>query len=99
MRRKDKSKKRSEKPAAIAEQVVHVLSLPSDCVLGNILLSAIGNHTLYVENYSKILCYEDDCIQIEARHGMISLIGKQLNIEYFGTDEMKITGRIQQINF
>ena len=60
---------------------------------------AIGNRTLYIENYSRILCYEDDCIRIECRHGMITLTGARLTIAYFNAHEMKITGKIEQIRF
>ncbi len=99
MKKERRLKKQKENRISAGEQAVHVLNLPPDCVLGDALLSAIGNRTLYIENYSRILCYEDDCIRIECRHGMITLTGARLTIAYFNAHEMKITGKIEQIRF
>jgi sporulation protein YqfC len=63
------------------------------------IITAIGRNELYIENYKGILEYNSKSIRILTKIGRINIEGKNLNIEYFTNDEMKIIGMIFSIDF
>ena len=52
-----------------------------------------------VENYRGILEYETSLIRLSLKHGQIQIFGKELNIDYYTNDDMKISGRIDKIEY
>ena len=58
-----------------------------------------GRNEICIENYRGILEYTDLLIRVQTKSGQIRLSGKNLQIEYYTNDEMKITGRIVQLEF
>ena len=74
-------------------------SLPKDVILGVPLVSVTGQTEACIENYRGILEYTDKLIRIQTKSGKIYVNGKQLQIEYYTNDEMKITGLIEIIEF
>lgn len=73
--------------------------LPKDVVLGQPVLTVLGHMELNIENYRGIIEYTDILIRIQTRSGQIRIKGKNLCIEYYTNDDMKITGRIQSIEY
>ncbi len=73
--------------------------LPKDVVLGETLVTLIGRSAVVIENYRGILLYQDDLIKLQIKNGRLVIGGKRLCIEYYNHDEMKITGRIQSVEF
>ena len=49
------------------QSVTEQLKLPGDVMLGEILLSFSGRHSVTVENYRKILLFEEDCIRLQGK--------------------------------
>ncbi len=90
-------KKRSILPGEIKESVVRAFELPPDLVYGSVLVSVTGQNELLIENYRGILEYKDEHIRIQAKDCRILVVGKQLTIEYYTNEEMKIRGFIEQI--
>ena len=81
----------------LAERFAEAASMPRDVVMG---ASAItGRNEICIENYRGILEYTDLLIRVQTKSGQIRLSGKNLQIEYYTNDEMKITGRIVQLEF
>ena len=66
---------------------------------GASVITITGRNEICIENYRGILEYTDLLIRVQTKSGQIRLSGKNLQIEYYTNDEMKITGRIVQLEF
>ena len=84
-------------PFKIHEQVIEHLELPKDFLLGEAIITISGRRELLIENYKGILIYEDSFIKIQTKNGRILITGKNLVIQYYTNEEMKITGFFEQI--
>ena len=74
-------------------------NMPKDVVLGVPIVTLIGQFEVNIENYRGIIEYTDTLIRIKRKHGLIKMMGKNLKIEYYTNDEMKITGHIDKIEY
>ena len=83
----------------VKEHMIRDLKFPKDLIYGTSLLSVTGSFEAFVENYKGILECCNDKILIQTNHGRIAFIGKNLCVDYYTNDEMKITGKINQIIF
>lgn len=81
------------------ERIVNACRIPKEVVLGYSLVSIIGNTELIIENYRGILEFNDELIRILGKLGQIKVYGKHLNIEYYTSEEMKIIGTIEGIEY
>ena len=73
--------------------------MPKDVLLGVPLLTIAGQSEACIENYRGILEYTDKLIRIQTKLGKIHVIGRNLQIEFYTNDEMKIVGHITVIEF
>ena len=83
----------------LAERFAEAASMPRDVVMGASVITITGRNEKCIENYRGILEYTDLLIRVQTKSGQIRLSGKNLQIEYYTNDEMKITGRIVQLEF
>ena len=83
----------------LAERIAEAAIMPSDVVMGASVITIKGRNEICKENYRGILEYTDLLIRVQTKSGQIRLSGKNLQIEYYTNDEMKITGRIVQLEF
>ena len=83
----------------LAERFAEAASMPRDVVMGASVITITGRIEICIENYRGILEYTDLLIRVQTKSGQIRLSGKNLQIEYYTNDEMKITGRIVQLEF
>ena len=90
-------KRRNILSSEIKQSVVRAFDLPADLAYGSVLFSVTGQNELLIENYRGILEYKDEHIRIQAKDCRILIVGKQLKIEYYTNEEMKIKGFIEQI--
>lgn len=81
------------------EYFVDRLQFPKDLLLGDSIITLTGKHTLSIENYKGIMEYTSTQIQIQGKNGQICVQGKNLLIEYYTNDDMKISGCIKQIQY
>jgi sporulation protein YqfC len=81
----------------IAENFADTFLLPKDMVVGATLFHMIGNSNLIIENFKGISLYTSEEIQIKGNGIKYSIKGKRLIIEYYSTDDMKISGLINQV--
>ena len=79
------------------EQLVKAFELSGDIVYGSVLMSITGREEVLVENYRGILEYQENHIRIQAKECRILFVGRNLQIEYYTSDEMKIKGLLEQI--
>ena len=83
----------------IRERLASAASMPKDVVLGASIVTITGVSEVCVENYRGIIEYTDCLVRLQTREGQMRQTVKRLNIEYYTNDEMKITGRIDSIEF
>ena len=74
-------------------------NLPKDVVLGVPILTLTGHYEVNIENYRGILEYTEQLIRINVRSGQIRITGKSLEINYYTTTDMKITGKVEKIEY
>lgn len=74
-------------------------NLLKDVVLGVPILTLTGHYEVNIENYRGILEYTEQLIRINVRSGQIRITGKSLEINYYTTTDMKITGKVEKIEY
>ncbi len=79
------------------ERVIAAMNLPKDVYLGELLVSLVGRRAVYVENYRSILLYTDTQLKLQGKNCKLKICGKNLMIEYYTSDEMKVTGKIEEL--
>ena len=72
-------------------------NLPKDVVVP--ILTLTGHYEVNIENYRGILEYTEQLIRINVRSGQIRITGKSLEINYYTTTDMKITGKVEKIEY
>lgn len=75
------------------------LGLPRDVLLGDVLVSFVGRREVCIENYRSILLYTDTLVKVQAKNCKVIVHGARLAIQYYTSEEMKITGQIQSLEF
>lgn len=80
-------------------RVTDQLKLPKDLMLGEAIVTVTGRSDITVENYRGILEYGPEVIRLSLKHGQIRLSGKGLSIDYYTSDDMKISGMIDRIEY
>ena len=80
-------------------RITDAAGMPKDVLLGIPILSIAGQSEACIENYRGILEYTDKLIRIQTKLGKIHVIGRNLQIEFYTNDEMKIVGHIAVIEF
>lgn len=80
-------------------RITDAAGMPKDVLLGVPLLTIAGQSEACIENYRGILEYTDKLIRIQTKLGKIHVIGRNLQIEFYTNDEMKIVGHITVIEF
>lgn len=96
LKKKKPIKKREN---TIAKDVTDALQLPKDLVLGAVILSVTGQSEAYVENYRGIIEYTNQKIRFQTKTCQVEMQGKNLQIDYYTNDEMKIVGKIDCIRY
>ena len=101
MRKKTLSKKifNVEERFEKKELLVNSLKLPKDTVLGVPILTITGNREIWMENYKGILEYTQTQILLQAKICQICIEGKNLSIDYYTNEDMKISGGICGIRY
>lgn len=79
------------------EHIVEALSLPKDVLLGTPLVSMCGNRELHIDNHQGIVCYETELVVVRTKPFSIRIQGKNLMIEYYTADSIKLTGQITDV--
>lgn len=75
------------------------MELPKDLFFGAVILTITGREEAIVENYKGILEYSNEKIRLQTKTCKLLLCGKNLKIDYYTNEEMKITGFINQIMY
>lgn len=96
-----KAKKQTEarESYSLRNRLSELSELPKDVVLGIPMLTMIGQMELHIENYRGIIEYTDCLIRVHTKDGQIRICGKNLKVDYYTNDEMKVTGHIVSIEY
>ena len=86
---------RKEKREQLTRQLTKSLELPGDLMLG----ASIGRRDLAIENYKGILEYRQDKIRLLLKNGQLEITGRNLKIDYYTNDDMKITGQVDKLEY
>ena len=79
----------SSKKKAIRQRILESAQIPEDLSRGAVLLQITGREEVYT-----------DCgILILGKQGRILIEGRYLQIPFYTSEEMKITGQIDQIRY
>lgn len=81
------------------ELIVESLKLPKDTMLGASIVTVTGNREAFVENYKGILEYTTESIVLQGKNAKICFEGKNLSIDYYTNEDMKISGKIDALRY
>lgn len=89
----------SQENGTLKNRMAEAANMPKDVVLGVPIVTLTGQIEVDVENYRGIIEYTDVLIRIKTKNGQIKITGKKLQIAYYTNDEMKITGRVEAVEY
>lgn len=89
----------SNESGTLSYRVTDAANMPKDVMLGVPIVTLTGQLEVNVENYRGIIEYTDILVRIKSKNGQIKIMGKNLRIAYYTNDEMKITGRIEKVEY
>ena len=81
------------------ELIVESLKLPKDTMLGAAIVTITGNRESFIENYKGILEYTTESIVLQGKNCKISFEGRQMSIDYYTNEDMKISGTIDTVRY
>ena len=83
----------------ISNQIIDTCQLPKDVLSGAAIISMTGNTEILIENFKNIIKYQSDIIILQCKKNQIQIIGKNLMIEFYTKEELKIKGHIIELKF
>lgn len=85
--------------AVFFEEISNAIAIPQD-VLGNLpIVTVTGRQLVHIENYKGIIQYQSDTVRVQTKAGVLCVNGKRLSIDYYSSDEMRISGHILEIRY
>ena len=67
--------------------------------LGMPNVEILGHSEMRIENYRGLIEYTDQLVRVQTKIGQIRITGKHLQVDSYTNDDMKITGKIQNIEY
>lgn len=85
--------------AGSKELIVESLKLPKDTMLGASIVTLTGTREAFIQNYKGILEYNPQMIVLQGKNCKICFEGKELSIDYYTNEDMKISGCIDAVRY
>ena len=79
------------------EQMVSALEIPPDLAYSETIITMTGSMEILIENYKSISRYTPTEIVVRSLRGKVSICGKNLEILWYTSSAMKVTGNISGI--
>lgn len=95
----EKRNQNQEEKITLRERFADAVDLSREILLDAVMISAIGDRELMLENYKSILSYSETCIQIKAKPYPLTVTGTGLEIKNISRDFLYLSGRIHSIAF
>ena len=83
----------------LKERLASAAGMPKDVTMKAAVVTVLGDFEVCIENYRGITEYTECLVRVQTKGGQIRLAGQDLRVEYYTNDEMKITGKIECIQF
>lgn len=83
----------------ISNKIIDTCQLPKDVLSGAVIISMTGNTEILIENLKNIIRYQSDIIILQCKKNQIQIAGKNLFIEFYTKEEIKVTGYISELKF
>ena len=83
----------------LRSKIARKLNIPEDISDGLPIVTITGKCELYIENYRGIIEYSKHQIRIQTTCGRICITGEELEIVYYTNTDMKITGKLETMNY
>ena len=83
---------------SVKDQTASAISIPKDVIPGEPMVTMTGRQKVYIENYHRIVSFQDEEIKLQAKTCRILVHGKRLRIEYYTRDDMLIAGQIHSVS-
>lgn len=77
----------------------NLLELPREVTSSDIKITITGFDEILVENYKNILEYQDILVKVNTFDGAITIYGFNLKLEQMTDEDIKIKGKIDNIEF
>ncbi len=84
---------------AKSNKIIDTFQLPKDVLEGAFLISMTGNNELLIENFKHIIKFHPESLILQCKNKQIHIFGKNINIELYSNEEIKIKGIISEIKF
>lgn len=78
---------------------METLRLPKDTMLGAAIVTVTGSREAFIENYKGIIEYTTESIVLQGKNCKICFEGKNLSIDYYTNEDMKISGSIDAVRY
>lgn len=75
------------------------MQVTSDVTEGALILRVHGTKEAWLENFQSLQEYTDEIIRVTGKQVEIRIYGTAMQIEYYGSADMKIVGLIQKIEY
>ena len=76
-----------------------LLEIPKEIYSNEVKITIVGFEEVVIENYQAILEYEEYFVRIKTVTGIINFNGYGFNLENLSNDDIKVTGKIEGIEF
>ena len=76
-----------------------ILEMPKEVYSNLPKITVTGFGELVIENYKGILEYEDYLVRISTHIGIININGLDLKLETMTNDDIRVTGKIENLEF
>ena len=76
-----------------------LLEMPREVVSSDVKVTILGFSEIYIENYKNILEYGELFVKINIFNGTINIHGFNLNLEQMTDEDIRVTGKIDSIDF
>ena len=96
---RQKEKQEKEERLRFLEVLSESISLPPDVLAGAPIVTMHGRNAVFIENHKKIAEYSEEQIVVQTGVCSVLVEGKRLRIDYFTTEEMKISGFVRQVSY
>lgn len=83
----------------ISNQIIDTCQFPKDVLSGAAIISMSGNTELLIENFKSIIKYQPNTLILQCKKNQIQITGKNLMIEFYTKEEIKIKGHICELKF
>lgn len=84
---------------SLSQHIINTCQLPKDVLEGAFIISMTGNREITIENIKSIINFQPDTIILQCKKNRIQIVGRNLKIESYTNDEIRIIGLIIEIKF